>query len=498
MNRPTLLLCLWAWLSASLAVAQSGQYCDTHQTDISYYSLSGDICEYAAVTPVSGKAINVCRKGDKIYFHNLFCAQDIIQQQYLSVEGTVADGIITLEMGQLLMTYEGYDLYLGLAESGYDSYGNFQAKIIEDAPYQLTIDSEGRIQSVDKEVFLVAYHSKDEVSYILVRNLDLSPYSPNIVQVPDGLQTSQYAYRYTKDYAEGVKVIQLGSDGNDCYIQGLCIDSAWVKGTWEGDSLIIPSNQYQGIVSATYVDFVAGVYAGENFVTGAKEYVPTDHFAFAVSDDRKTLTPAPGLTIMLLAGKTVYSIIEGPTLTYFEEKPATPATPELLYGQVDATWGGIDFNIYAEDVDGNFINPENITWSILLDDEVFTFEPGLYSIEAPMSEFPYDYIDLNGGTEIYSGGAYHHVSIYGELYTTIGVEVYYTVNGERRASARLTYPESGDDSAIGTVVLGSSEIISETYTDLMGRSVSRPHNGLYIRTLKFADGTTRSIKTFVK
>ena len=68
MNRPTLLLCLWAWLSASLAVAQSGQYCDTHQTDISYYSLSGDICEYAAVTPVSGKAINVCRKGDKIYF----------------------------------------------------------------------------------------------------------------------------------------------------------------------------------------------------------------------------------------------------------------------------------------------------------------------------------------------------------------------------------------------------------------------------------------------
>lgn len=498
MNRLFTFLVAWLCLFTGRAVAQSGEMCSTHQVETSYYALDADICQYAAVSPVSGKAMKVCRQGDKIYFHNIFCAEDIIQQDSLVVEGTIKGDTITIEMGQTIMTFGSYKMYLGLAVEGYDNYGNFQAAYTDDAPYKLSLDSKGNIESVDKDVFLVGYDSKNIPSYSLIRNMRLSPFTPDQTTVPEGLQVERYAYSYTKDYAEAVKVVNVCFDGNDCYIQGLCVDGAWIGGTVEGDSLIIPSNQYQGIVSSSFANFVAGKYVGENFVTGAKEYQPTDHFAFAISADRKTLTPAPDLTLMLTAGTSVLSLIENPTLTFFDEKPAVPAMPELIYAQVDATWGGIDFNLYCKDVDGNFINPANITWSILLDDEVFTFEPGLYSIEEPMSEFAYDYTDLNGGTEIYSGGAYHHVSVYGELYSTIGVEVYYTVDGVRQASGRLTYPESSDDTAIELTPVQEKEVVAESFSDMTGRRIEKPTQGLYIRTVKYADGSCRSFKLWKK
>ena len=54
---------------------------------------------------------------------------------------------------------------------------------------------------------------------------------------------------------------------------------------------------------------------------------------------------------------------------------------------------------------------------------------------------------------------------------------------------------SGDPTGIETVERGAKkQVVGETYFDLSGRQLSKAGKGVSIKSIKFADGTTKSVK----
>ena len=92
------------------------------------------------------------------------------------------------------------------------------------------------------------------------------------------------------------KEVVLVRDGNDVYILGIFSEYAgsWIKGTVDGDRLVIPNNQILDASSPTYFHWGATNYinlnGGENIVIRAVIFTPEDDtISFDISEDGKTI-----------------------------------------------------------------------------------------------------------------------------------------------------------------------------------------------------------------
>ena len=74
--------------------------------------------------------------------------------------------------------------------------------------------------------------------------------APQVVTVPDGLETEEYVIkaRNYKDDEDVEETLYIGFDGNDVYVQGLAtyIPDAWVKGTLANGKVTLEKGQYFG------------------------------------------------------------------------------------------------------------------------------------------------------------------------------------------------------------------------------------------------------------
>ena len=75
---------------------------------------------------------------------------------------------------------------------------------------------------------------------------------PELVVLPEGLETEDYAMKavvYTSEGADELnETVQVAFDGNIIYVQGLSywFENAWAKGTIVGDKVLFASNQFMG------------------------------------------------------------------------------------------------------------------------------------------------------------------------------------------------------------------------------------------------------------
>ena len=44
------------------------------------------------------------------------------------------------------------------------------------------------------------------------------------------------------------------------------------------------------------------------------------------------------------------------------------------------------------------------------------------------------------------------------------------------------------------IIAGSTDVKSVSYTDLAGRRISKPAHGIYLKTVKYADGSQKTVK----
>ena len=136
-------------------------------------------------------------------------------------------------------------------------------------------------------------------------------------------------------------------------------------------------------------------------------------------------------------------------------KPAKPADPTITswYDSGSETgFSRLSFNIPLQDVDGNVMIAENVSYSIFTDnDQIFTFDQASYGgynelmIDGDVTEIPYGYSDFDfSPTSIYFYRT--NAEGYEPLFERrIGIQVYNTMNGERKASKIVYWPEEEND-----------------------------------------------------
>ena len=68
----------------------------------------------------------------------------------------------------------------------------------------------------------------------------------------------------------------------------------------------------------------------------------------------------------------------------------------------------------------------------------------------------------------------------------------------KSAISYVSAKDEEDTDGIDNIGANASKFVSTVFTDLSGRKVARPAKGVYIQTVRKADGTVKSVKRVFK
>ena len=182
-----------------------------------------------------------------------------------------------------------------------------------------------------------------------------------------------------------------------------------------------------------------------------------------------------------------------------EAVPAVPANPEVLEffdcGD-ESGYTRFDFNIILEDVDGNPLNPDCLTYSLFTDqDQLFTFDYETYGLnngfDTDMTEIPYGF----SGYDFYLRRVYFYRTNMGEnpmFNWRIGIQLNYTV-GDVTNKSDIVYLEVYPHPSAVNEVNEVKSVASVRYFNLAGQEMAQP-SGLTIQMTTYSDGTTSAAK----
>lgn len=340
-------------------------------------------------------------------------------------------------------------------------------------------------------------------------DLKLAPLEEEIVTMPDGLDAKKYSFTHFM----GGSLVDVAFDGDVMYIAGFNPEAPeyCIKGKIEGNKVILPGDQYMGVVHQQadydlvfdYHTYFMPAKVVQEWVEDFGEYIDVyaleDNLVFDYN--AKTGAMQSENVALLNAGKmkTYYvTAYHFPKLApYAGKKPAVPAKPmvtEFLeikdwYNDGDV-YGAISFVLLPYDIDGNYIDYNDLYYNMVINDEVFTFTPEEFiNLAEPMTDVPYyftDDYDIQIGDEIY-----RNIWFTNPEYAKIGVQAKYTVDGVTNVSEVAYY---GDVPVGVENVPVEAEVVSTVYTDLTGCRVSNPERGIYIKTVQYSDGTVVNSK----
>jgi hypothetical protein len=300
--------------------------------------------------------------------------------------------------------------------------------------------------------------------------------------LPQGATLSQWVL----SYEDTARLVEAGVIDGTLYVKGLtenCPDDL-LCGTISADGVAsLPIGTLLTSGDLQYYRFYCAIIDGDDSDSDDSDdeeedetitLNPVSALELTISADGSTIAqtnPSVCIAEVDYAYTEAISYFNDATLTaYAGDVAATPAAPSIIWDE-DFEYFLID--IPNSDVDGNFINPSLLTYTLVIDGKDYTFNPDTYEgFEAPLTAIPYDYTD-NWDLGIY--GTQRLIFFY-DSWTTAGVYTTYTAGGEARNSA-ITYVT--DDSAISEVSADAPTAV--TYFDLTGRQVKRPCSGnLYI------------------
>ena len=380
-----------------------------------------------------------------------------------------------------------------------------------------------------------------------------APETPTVItEIPDGCQTYTY-YRNSACIYSGWGIGLTATDGKftvafdltngDVYVQNPAWYhdgyGAWVKGTydWMTGIITIPTGQYLSWSDA----YGYGVILGWGNTYVYEDYDDEGELGYYLGyeiDDRTTEIQ------MMIDGDNIYLLgtdgdmnAEFPEnynatgmFTYWSDDlsmtslefcnrdeygyelpfgyivnlvPAVPANPTAddWYDCGDESgFSKFYFTLPTEDVDGNPLDPEYLSYSVYVDNgngpEIFHFTGDDYTFDldpdADLTEIPYS---------LYSSAVdFHNYYVY--MYRTneegyeplftenIGIQVFYTVNGEKNAS-EIVWLYDIDTNVAET--LAGKTVANVRYFNAAGQEMAEP-NGLTIKVTTYTDGTTNAVK----
>lgn len=346
--------------------------------------------------------------------------------------------------------------------------------------------------------------------YMADQHIVYAPQTDEITTLPEDMYVQSYTMTYLSDPTDLTKtketVVSIAIDGEDIYMGNLNNNNpdSYIKGHLADGKATFPTRQYLG--PDAYYNGHIYVLTGDAYVdtetygSPVFNYNLNDEIVFTVDEGARNIVAEWPAAMITNVGPTTLSILNdyvAPGLVAFDEVPAVPATPIFTVEDVtvNTTTGFtvLHFTIPTVDVDGNKLNENKLYYNILLDGQVYTFDPETYiGLSSAMTDIPYKFED-NINFDIYISNGRHTVYLYTTDYDIVGLQSIYTAGDEVNRS-EIVYVNNPTHSGINEFTTGA-QIVDTRYYDLTGRELpTAPATGLYLQRATYSDGTTATIK----
>lgn|GEM_PF-2776165 len=305
-------------------------------------------------------------------------------------------------------------------------------------------------------------------------------------------------WAYTDPYENAL--INVVLDGNDMYIQGIDrgVKDAWVKAKISDGIVTIPSGTFLGYnESIMYYSYIWGSIVEYDPAEDTLRGTPTEEVVFNYDPVAKALTLKNGYAICSVPDD--YYL-----LTLYEEvwinwqnrnintPPVEPYDLEVTPYDDYFEAGMMDFIIPDYDEDGNLLDQDKLYYTIYINNDRFVFTPESYpwlGLTEDTVNMPFALYD-NDMIFVYRN--YHSVYFNFELPENgCGVQsVYINEEGKELRSPIVYYGNVGVNK-VGT----EKEVVSRTYYNMQGMSVSESYKGMVICKTLYDDGTVEVSKS---
>ena len=385
------------------------------------------------------------------------------------IKGTLSDDRATVNFAmQYYGSVQSYPIYFyPVTPSTADGETTYE---VIDAVFNYNEDAGTLVLSQDQVCYIMENSSDTELAwyYQYDSEITIAP-SGDTVEVPDGLETQEYALTgvymgYEDDWFEGdplVSSAKVGFDGDDIYVQGLCtyLPNAWVKGHRNGNSYVLDNGQFFGT-------FIYNNEAYPLYYVGCAPQ-STDVAQLTLDADAETgvLTARQWYGISSSPDEVMwYDLLGNVVLSPIADEAATPATPEVLYYEYDTDegYGYVMLSIPTTDADGMPLLSDKLGYQLFTDNgngaEPYTFSADNYGFDEDQTTIAYNFAD-----EINFMAHGELVVVYGmsEELQRIGVRSVYDGGGETNYSEVGWYNVGENEKVEITLPEG---VTTDTYT----------------------------------
>lgn len=458
--------------------------------------------DMAALMPTDGAAqeLTTYENGDVYWKDPIF---GLPTSTYL--KGKLADGKFSLALPQPILEMEGETYYVySLKMEDVDGVSWFVPDT-DNTSISLALDSETGVLTQEGDNMLGICNRAGDWQLVGQIEMVLTPFAKTVTYMPEDAGAEDWAFRYTvNDGNEGADVVKVGRKDDKLYISGLYPfdKDACITAEIQGDKIYWESEQYFGNYGGYFFYVYGGhkeveTYVDEDDVYHIEESIYyEDDATMAYDAEAKTISPIQdGQLIMVSSGMT-WPLVQYEELSFKyqgEVTDFTPAAPRILdYYDFDTELGMIVLTLPIENVQGQVINSENISYEVYVNDALLTFSPDAYTaFEKPMTRIPYGFTDNNDITGL---GATRNIMLHQDGIESLGVVCYYQLpDGSELASERATFAVAGISDATS-----ESPVAGTEYFDLSGRAVKAPAAGIYIKADTRADGSRAVSKVVVR
>lgn len=334
-------------------------------------------------------------------------------------------------------------------------------------------------------------------------NVEFTYITDETLSLPEGLTPQPYTLYYSLTDSTGEMLKMDVAKQGDTYYFGHIVPNMgenWIRGTEKDGIVTLDLPQYLGPDTIYNYHFYAipGTMEMEYFdLFGI--WIPTPKLSgssFTLRLDSETGEMASDSLLILNMGKNqvfYLDLLNKPVIRPLVDKAGKPNPPFFTkYDPYQEHYGNgyVQFAFDFTTVDGNYMDPDKLFYSLYVDGTVYEFKSPLYKkVTEPMVEVPYSYTD-NYDIEIEDDGS-RRIYFY-ENTDRFAIQTIYKGGGESIASDLVTLDAVA--MGIGAPVSQSQRVVSTDYYDLAGRRLSGPVAGFCIKVLTMADGSHRAYK----
>lgn len=436
----------------------------------------------------------------KVYIHDLFSTG----MDYWVNANLENNNIVIPLHQQVATTQNGIPLSLEVSKFRFEDDYMWSEIDYDASVYTLTGHDDGSFTSSDlnldwTERIYPVLCDPDGGTYYLIGSIVCSPVDDSLVTPPADKEPQTFSYSYFAGNFQQAKLVNVVKDGNDIYVEGLApaLPDVWLKGEYtnDGKQISFKSGQFMG--ASQYVHYFSA--AQPNPLASADNpdepnWLKEQELICDVNEDGVIEFRADRYLAVTIADDVAYTV-KPRVLALYNDSGETPAKPIIT----EMLWMEVDFLAFVQptlDVNGTYLNPDNLYWRLYFDDQLFTFETWEYwGLSEDKTEIPYGFDD-NWDFMFYNDIGEQMVAIYKSDYRNIGIESVYRVGDKEFVSERAYYGDT--TSAIQQVENAASDILDSTYFDLSGRKVANPTSGIYLKADHLSNGTTRTRKVTIR